>query len=64
MGNFARVFDHMPLLRNIDNELLGDPLDVKMFEFTRWNYKEDSKTTNPIVFKGNDSYEVNKEFEF
>lgn len=51
-------------LRNIDNELLGDPLDVKMFEFTRWNYKEDSKTTNPIVFKGNDSYEVNKEFEF
>ncbi|KAF2811181.1 P-type ATPase-like protein [Mytilinidion resinicola] len=27
-------------LRMIDGELLGDPLDVKMFEFTGWNYEE------------------------
>jgi cation-transporting ATPase 13A2 len=27
-------------LRKIDEELLGDPLDVKMFDFTSWNYEE------------------------
>jgi cation-transporting ATPase 13A2 len=27
-------------LRKIDNELVGDPLDVKMFDFTGWNYEE------------------------
>jgi cation-transporting ATPase 13A3/4/5 len=27
-------------LRMIEGELLGDPLDVKMFEFTGWNYEE------------------------
>lgn len=27
-------------LRLIDNELLGDPLDDKMFKFTRWAYEE------------------------
>ncbi|QGN16664.1 putative cation-transporting ATPase 2 [Kluyveromyces marxianus] len=27
-------------LRNIDGELLGDPLDFKMFEFTKWEYEE------------------------
>lgn len=27
-------------LRKIDEELLGDPLDVKMFEFTGWSYEE------------------------
>ncbi|CAI5756413.1 unnamed protein product [Candida verbasci] len=48
-------------LRNIDNELLGDPLDVKMFEFTKWDYKEEH---NPIVYNGKDSYKILKEFEF
>ncbi|KAI9037383.1 putative P-type ATPase [Aspergillus affinis] len=28
-------------LKTIDDELLGDPLDVKMFEFTGWSYQED-----------------------
>lgn len=51
-------------LRNIDNELLGDPLDVKMFEFTKWDYKEDASTSHPIVYKHNESYEILKEFEF
>lgn len=27
-------------LRKIDGELVGDPLDLKMFEFTRWYYEE------------------------
>lgn len=27
-------------LRSVDDELVGDPLDVKMFEFTRWQYEE------------------------
>lgn len=27
-------------LRVVDDELLGDPLDVKMFEFTGWSYEE------------------------
>ena len=27
-------------LRVVDNELLGDPLDVKMFQFTGWSYEE------------------------
>ena len=27
-------------LRMINGELLGDPLDLKMFEFTRWSFEE------------------------
>ncbi|KAI1503516.1 hypothetical protein F5X99DRAFT_425362 [Biscogniauxia marginata] len=27
-------------LRSVDDELVGDPLDVKMFEFTRWSFEE------------------------
>ncbi|KAI9714775.1 MAG: hypothetical protein M1820_000064 [Bogoriella megaspora] len=27
-------------LRSVDNELIGDPLDVKMFEFTGWQFEE------------------------
>ncbi|KAJ5641572.1 hypothetical protein N7490_005572 [Penicillium lividum] len=27
-------------LRVIDGELLGDPLDIKMFQFTSWSYEE------------------------
>jgi cation-transporting ATPase 13A2 len=27
-------------LRKIDDELVGDPLDVKMFDFTGWGYEE------------------------
>lgn len=27
-------------LRNVSGELVGDPLDVKMFEFTGWDYEE------------------------
>lgn len=27
-------------LRVVDDELLGDPLDVKMFQFTDWTFEE------------------------
>ncbi|KAH9909822.1 hypothetical protein F4778DRAFT_712940 [Xylariomycetidae sp. FL2044] len=27
-------------LRSVDGELIGDPLDVKMFEFTGWSFEE------------------------
>ncbi|KAK3686010.1 hypothetical protein B0T22DRAFT_410822 [Podospora appendiculata] len=27
-------------LRSVDGELIGDPLDLKMFEFTRWSFEE------------------------
>lgn len=29
-------------LRIVDDEFIGDPLDLKMFEFTRWQYEEGS----------------------
>ncbi|KAF9869455.1 hypothetical protein CkaCkLH20_13052 [Colletotrichum karsti] len=33
-------------LRSIDHELLGDPLDLKMFEFTRWSFEEGKQSLN------------------
>ena len=33
-------------LRNVDDELIGDPLDVKMFEFTGWSFEELTYKTN------------------
>ena len=30
-------------LRIVDDELLGDPLDVKMFEFTGWSFEESAQ---------------------
>lgn len=31
-------------LRAVDGELLGDPLDIKMFEFTGWTFEEGGNT--------------------
>ena len=33
-------------LRSVDNELLGDPLDIKMFEFTGWSFEELAQKVN------------------
>jgi len=33
-------------LRKIDGELVGDPLDLKMFEFTNWTYEEGEQEQN------------------
>lgn len=53
-------------LRLIDDELLGDPLDAKMFEFTKWNFEEESNGSNPIVYPKYESegYQIMKEYEF
>ncbi len=35
-------------LRAVDDELIGDPLDIKMFEYTGWSFEEFAQTTNAI----------------
>lgn len=35
-------------LRSVDDELLGDPLDVKMFEFTGWSFRELAQKTSSM----------------
>lgn len=35
-------------LRIVDDELIGDPLDVKMFEFTGWSYDEGIHTAAEV----------------
>lgn len=35
-------------LRKVDGKLVGDPLDVKMFEFTGWSFEEDYRPRNPV----------------
>lgn len=34
-------------LRLIENELVGDPLDLKMFQFTEWSFEEGEQERNP-----------------
>ncbi|KAK6204356.1 cation translocating P-type ATPase [Scheffersomyces amazonensis] len=53
-------------LRLIDDDLLGDPLDVKMFEFTQYQFREDENTNRSILYGGigHDSYTIWKELEF
>lgn len=49
-------------LRLIENELLGDPLDAKLFEFTGWKFKEDSTTST--VYSDSNKYSIVREYEF
>jgi cation-transporting P-type ATPase 13A2 len=35
-------------LRSVDGELVGDPLDLKMFEFTRWSFEEGQDNSNRL----------------
>ncbi len=35
-------------LRVVDDELVGDPLDVKMFEFTGWSFEEFAQKPNVV----------------
>ncbi|KAJ9662965.1 hypothetical protein H2201_005842 [Coniosporium apollinis] len=35
-------------LRVVDGELLGDPLDVKMFQFTGWNFEEGEQRSGSL----------------
>ncbi|KAL1958314.1 hypothetical protein VTO42DRAFT_4631 [Malbranchea cinnamomea] len=36
-------------LRIVENELIGDPLDVKMFQFTGWSYYEGIHTVTEVA---------------
>lgn len=53
-------------LRLIDEELMGDPLDFKMFEFSKWHFREDFNNSNSMVFPKyeSDGFKIIKEFEF
>ena len=35
-------------LRVVDGQLVGDPLDVKMFEFTDWSFEEEGRKPNML----------------
>lgn len=35
-------------LHQVDGELLGDPLDVKMFEFTHWSFEESGRMISAV----------------
>ena len=35
-------------LRTVNEELLGDPLDIKMFEFTGWSFEELAQKVNSM----------------
>lgn len=51
-------------LRLIDNDLLGDPLDYKMFEFTKSIYDEQVDGISVYNKPLKTSYRIIKEFEF
>lgn len=56
-------------LRLIDETLVGDPLDVKMFEFTKWNFSEEfGGSAVPLVYetvgKETFGFKILREFEF
>ena len=33
-------------LRTVNGESLGDPLDIRMFEFTGWSFEENAQKAN------------------
>lgn len=39
-------------LRLVDDELIGDPLDLKMFQFTEWSFEEGSRNTAHFIEPG------------
>lgn len=45
-------------LRIVNDELIGDPLDQKMFEFTQWSFDEGGQTrgTSRGTLRGSDDY--------
>ncbi|CCE78473.1 Piso0_001096 [Millerozyma farinosa CBS 7064] len=53
-------------LRLVDNELIGDPLDAKMFQFTKWNFMEEYDGPHSLVYPVYESegYIIVREFEF
>jgi cation-transporting ATPase 13A3/4/5 len=56
MGNQKATFLHALAtchsLKKVDGEIIGDPLDVKMFEFTNWALEESRAGIGNIKAKG------------
>jgi cation-transporting P-type ATPase 13A2 len=42
-------------LRVVEGELLGDPLDIKMFEFTGWSFEEGGNTSSDMSMNRHDT---------
>lgn len=51
-ANFLYALATCHSLKMVDGEVLGDPLDVKMFEFTKWNLEEAKAGVGNIRAKG------------
>jgi cation-transporting P-type ATPase 13A2 len=45
-GQLLRTLASCHSLTRINNEINGDPLDVKMFESTKWHFIDDSSDTS------------------
>jgi len=39
-ASFLHALTTCHSLKSLDNEIIGDPLDMKMFEFTKWTLEE------------------------
>lgn len=48
-SNFLHALATCHSLKSVDGEVIGDPLDVKMFEFTKWTLEEGSVTGAAVV---------------
>ena len=48
-ANFSYALATCHSLKMVDGDIIGDPLDVKMFEFTKWTLEEGSVTGNAVV---------------
>ncbi|KAI0373603.1 Ca-transporting ATPase, partial [Pilatotrama ljubarskyi] len=48
-ANFLYALATCHSLKKVDGEIIGDPLDVKMFEFTKWTLEEGHVAGAPIV---------------
>ncbi len=42
-------------LRKVNGEYLGDPLDLKMFEFTGWSFEENAQKESAGEVEDNDN---------
>lgn len=51
-ANFLHALATCHSLKMVDGELIGDPLDVKMFEFTNWTLEESRAGIGSIKAKG------------
>ena len=48
-ANFLYALATCHSLKKVDGEIIGDPLDVKMFEFTKWTLEEGQVSGTGVV---------------